>query len=315
MDRREAIAKATTDTSVATGGLLNPSQSTRFIEVLKDSSDFSRNIRVEPVDTPDGELNKIATGSRIIRAAQENADDGYRAQPSFPTVDYDTTKIRLPWEVTEEVYEENIEKRQLEDRLMNLMGTQFGLDLDDLDINGDTAAGAGPDQAFLQIHDGILKLIDNDAAVHDVDGSTINGGALAKDHFFAGIAAMPDKFINAGGLRWLMAPSKVYQWYEYLTERATGAGDAALTGTGPAADAPLKIPFLPLTFWPADRIVLANPKNFMRTVFRQIKRRRVTPDTDWELATRDKTGYIFFMREGITYEDGDAIVNIHTLDA
>lgn len=313
MDRRQAIAKATTTTSVASGGLLSPSQSSRFIEVLKDSSDFSKSIRIEPVSTPDGELNKVATGQRIIRAATENADDGYRAQPSFPTVDYDTTKIRLPFEVTEEVYEENIEKRQLEDRLVNLMGTQFGLDLDDLDINGDTADVSG-DAAFLTIHDGVLVLIDGDSDVHDVDGAAINSGSLSKAHFFAGIAAMPNKFINAGGLRWLCSPTKVYQWYEYLSDRVTSGGDAALVGQGAAAQGPLAIPFLPLTFWPDDRIVLANPKNFMRTVFRQIKRRRVTPDTDWELATRDKTGYIFFMREGITYEDGDGIVNIHDLD-
>jgi hypothetical protein len=325
MNRRQAIAKATTDTTVAADGLLNPSQSSRFIQVAKDSSAFGQAIRTEPVGTPTGELNKLATAARLSRKAVENADDGYRAQPTFPTVPYTTVKIRLPFEVTEEVYEENIEKEALEAKLVNQFATQLGLDLDDSDINGDTAAGAGPDQAFLQIKDGLTKKIDADAAVHDVDGSAINAGALALDHFFAAVGAMPDKYVNGGNLAWFMSPSKALAWIESLTDRTTGAGDAAIGGGGSLAGNPLGIPIVGssndvgsglagIPFWPDNRIVLANPKNFIRTIFRQIKRRRVTGETDWELATRDKRGYIFFVREGIVIEESDAVVNVHTLD-
>jgi HK97 family phage major capsid protein len=321
MNRRQAIAKATTTTTVASGALLTPEQSRRFREVIKESSSFGKAIRQEPVGTPSGTINKLATSSRIIRAAQENADDGYRAEPTFPDVPYDTTKIRLPFEVTEEVFEENIEKEALEAKLVNSFATQMGLDLDDLDINGDTAAGAGPDQAFLQIHDGLLKLIDGDAAVHDVDGSAINGGALSLAHFFAAIREMPNKYRNLGNLRWFMSPLKASQWVEALTERATAAGDTAIGGSGTLATSPLGVPILGaddgtagISFWPDDRIVLADPRNIVRSIFRPIKRRRVTGDTDWELATRDKRGYIFFIREGISIEESDAVVNVHTLD-
>jgi len=322
MNRRQAIAKATTDTAVAADGLLLPSQSSRFIQVAKDSSAFGQTIRTETVGTPTGELNKLATNSRIIRKAVENADDGYRAEPDFPTVPFATVKIRLPFEVTEEVYEENIEKEALEAKLVNQFATQMGLDLDDSDINGDTAAGAGPDQAFLQIKDGLVKQIDADATVHDIDGSTINSGELDLAHFFAAVAAMPDKYVNGGNLSWFMSPSKALAWIEALTSRATGAGDAAIGGGGSLAGSPLGIPIVGsggsglagIPFWPDNRIVLAPAKNFVRVLFRQIKRRRVTGETDWELATRDKRGYIFFVREGALIEDGDAVVNVHTLD-
>lgn len=311
MDRREAIAKATTTTSVASGGLLTPSQSKKFIETIKESSDFGKAIRTEMVSTPDGELNKLATGSRLLRKANENADDGYRASPTFPTVEYATVKKWLPFEVTEEVFEENIEKEALEAKLLAQFGAQFALDLDDLDVNGDTGSG----DAFISIQDGILEQIDNDAAVHDIDGSTIDSGVIGIGHFLAAIRAMPNKYVSKGNLAWIGSPAKRYQWIEGLTERATGAGDLALGGEGPLAKAPLGIPFLEVPFMPDTRLILSNPKNFIRAIFRDIQRKRVTGETDWELATRDKRGYVFFIREGILYEEGDAIVNVHTLDA
>lgn len=314
MDRRAAIAKATTTTTVASGGLLNDSQSARFLELVKDSSNFGTEIRQEPVGTVAGEINRFGTSARIIRAAAENADDGYRAEPTFPTVPYTTTKIRLPFEVTEDTYESNIEKEALETRLVTSFATQMGLDLDDLDVNGDTAAGAGPDQAFLQIHDGLLKLAANVVGVHRIDGSTINGGALSLAHFFAGKRALPNKHRARGSLRWLMSPGKAIDWVESLTARATSAGDSAIGGGGTLATNPLGIEIMEVPFFPDDRIMLTNPKNLVRTIFRQIRRRRVTGDTDWELATRDKRGYIFFIRSGFVIEDPDALVDIHTLD-
>lgn len=317
MDRREAIAKATTTTSVAAGGLLNPSQSSKFLETVKESSTFGKAIRTETVPTPTGELNKLATASRLLRASHENTDDGYRAQPTFPTVAYETVEKWLPFEVTEQTFEENIEKEALEAKLLKQFGAQFALDLDDLDINGDTGSG----NAFIQIQDGVIEQIDNDAAVHDVDGSAINGGALALAHFFAAKRAIPNKYINGGNLRWFMSPLKASEWVEALTARATAAGDTAIGGTSPLATAPLGIPILGtedgnpgLSFWPDTRVVLANPKNFIRAIFRDIIRQRVTGETDWELATRRKRGYVFHIREGVLIEEGDAVVNLHTMD-
>lgn len=305
MNRAEAIArlaKATITTTVGANGLLNPTQSRAFLEVAQDQSDFGQAIRTEYVDTPTGEMNKLATGSRILRAAVENADDGYRVEPTFPTISYSTVKMRLPFEVTEDEYEQNIEKRGLEEKLVRRFGNQLGLDLDDLDINGDTAAGAGPDQAFLQLHNGLVKLITADAAVH----KTAVGGALVLANLFTAVRSVPNKYRN-GNLRWLMSPNRHISWVETLTSRNTAAGDAAIGGSSGPGNSPLGIPVLEVPFLPDNLILLTNPKNLIRVLFNQVKRYRVGPDTDWELATRDKNGYIFFVHEGFLYEESDAI--------
>lgn len=315
ISRREAIAKATTDTTVAAGGLLDPGQSRAFLEVVQESSDFGRQIRTENVGTVSGEINKLNTSSRLIRSAPENTDDGYRVEPTFPTVPYSTVKIRLPFEVTEDVYQQNIEREQLERRLVTRFGRQMGLDLDDLNVNGDTAAGAGPDQAFLQIDDGLLKRLAT--APHRVDGSTINTGNLSIAHFFATYKALPNKHRqDRGALRWLMSPNRAVDWVETLTERATSAGDAAIGSVeGGPGQRPLGTPILEVPFFPDDRIVLTQARNLVRIMFDQVRRRRVTGDTDWELATRDKRGYIFFVRQDFILEDDDALVDLHSLAA
>jgi len=319
MDRSEylaALAKATITTTVGTDGLLNPTQSRAFLEIAQDSSTFGSTIRTEFVDTPSGEINKLNTGKRLLRAAVENADDGYRVEPTFPTLAYDTVKMRLPFEVTNDELEQNIEKRALEDRLVRRFGNQLGLDLDDLDINGDTGAGAGPDQAFLQLHDGLLIWLETNTSgdVNRVDASTINSGAIDKAHFFAGARAMPQVYRSERN-RWFMSPNKHLEWIEGLTDRITAAGDAALGGSSGPGNSPLSYPIIEVPFFPDDRIIYADPQVFVRIFYTQVKRYFVGPQTDWELATRDKNGYIFFVRQGFYVAEDAAVVDLYDFDA
>jgi hypothetical protein len=331
MTRREALAKATITTTDAAAGLLDPSQARAFIRTIKDSDPFGMAIRQEIRGTSSGEIDKIATGSRIIRAATENADDGYRAGATFATVPYQTTKVRLPWEVTEDVFHENIEGQELEATLTAEMTQQFGNDLSDLDINGDTAA-VGGDAAFLNIDDGLLKQIAAaNVAGRNIDGSAINAGALSKAHFFEGLYALPNKYRARGGLRWFMSPNRAVSWWEHLSDRNTAAGDQLLTGAGGSGDlqsaarGPLGVPILGgrsedgtftagIPQWPDSVIVLAQPRNFVRVVSWQVRKRKVTGETDMELAARDKRFYVFFIKRDIVVEEMDAVVRIHTLD-
>jgi len=311
MDRRTALAKATIDRTVASAGLLPPGVARKFLQVMKEKSPWGKAISMEVVGEPEGTINKITSGSRLIRAAAENSDDGYRAQVTFPTVPYATKKLRLPWEVTEDVFQENLEGQGLESTIVDEMTTQFGLDLDDLEVNGDTADVSG-DAAFLTINNGVLKLAAEGAGIHRVDASTINGGEIDKAHFFAMVMAMPNKF-RAGAQFW-MSPNRKISWLEAMTERVTAAGDAVIAG-GPAFDNPLGIQINEIPFFPDTRILYTAPANLLRVVSWQIRKKRVTGDTDWELATRDKRGYIYFLKSDFIIRENDAVVDLHKLDA
>jgi len=315
MNRREALAKATITTTTASAGLLDASQGNKFIRKLKDTTSLAQAMRQEVRTTSAGEINKIATGSRIIRGATENADDGYRAGATFATVPYTTKKIRLPWEVTEDVFHENIEGSGLEATITSEMTDQFALDMEDLEVNGDEDDVSG-DAAFLAINDGIVKQV-VDAAVsgRNIDGSTIDSGVFGKGHMFAMLDAMPNTYLNSGNLRWIIAPSRKYQWWESLTALETGAGDAALAGQSGLANAPLGIPFLEVASWPENTIFLADPRNFVRVISWEVRKRKVTGETDASLAALDKRFYIYFIKHDVIVEETDAVVRVHTLDA
>jgi HK97 family phage major capsid protein len=320
MDRRQALAalqKATIDTTVAADALLDPERSNRFVRQIKENGVLLQAMRLERRTASSGSIDKIATGRRIIRRATENADDGYRAGVGFAAVGYQTVKLRLPWEVTEDVFHENIEGAGFEATIVDQMTEQFALDLEDLAINGDTAAGAGADQAFLTINDGILKqLATAPVAGRTIDGSTINGGAIAKDHFFEALYAMPNVYRNSGRLRWMMSPARAISWWESLTARTTAAGDALLNSRADQAGArgPLGIPIMEIPAMPDSSIVFGDPQNFVQVVTWDIRRRKVTGETDMELAAKDKRFYVFFLKNDVIIEEKDAIVVVNGLD-
>jgi HK97 family phage major capsid protein len=316
VSRRAAIQKATTDTTVASGGLLNDSQSRAFVEVLREEAQLGDVIRTEGRGTVEGEINKISTATRLLRKKVENADDGYRAAPTFPTVPYAAKGVKLPVEVTEEVFHRNIEGEGLEAKLLRQMVAQMAADLEDLNINGDEGSG----DPFLSIDDGLLDKASTNASgdYNRIDGSTINAGAFEKAHLFAAQAALPNKYRRGGNNApvWLMSPTKYGQYQEYLSDRATGAGDAALTGApGAATLSPLGYEVVQVPSMPDTRVILTLKGNLVRVVTWNIRRRRVTGETDWELATRDKRGYIWFLEQDFIVETDEAVVDVHTLDA
>ena len=328
MDRRQALSalqKSTITTEV--GGQLDPEQSKTFIQEVQDRSSFGSAIRLERRTAEKGKIERMGNGSRLMRGKEENADDGYRAGISTSEAEYQTSKLWLPFEVTEDFFHENIEGEAAEAKIIARMTSQFGLDLDDLNINGDETS----EDAFISLDNGLLKLLATEATganrvdatkVKDAEGTELRG-AMDKALFFAAKYAMPDKYVNSGRLRWFMSPNRWTSWIEYLTNRATGAGDDALMAkalfplgippfVGAASDEnPTPMPGVP--FFPDDRIVLADPQNFVRVVNWDVRSKRVTGETDWELATRDKRGYVFFIKPDFVIDQGEAVVDLHGL--
>lgn len=312
MDRREALAKAAVLASNSAGALLDRDRASAFIWALKDADPFGQAIRLEPRTEDTGIIDKASTAARIIRGAPENSDDGYRAGAAFATVPYTAVKVRLPWEVSEDFYHGNIAREGFEDQMTAQMTEQFGLDLTDLDLNGDTA-DVGADAAFLNIDNGILKtLAAGGSGAVRINAALVDAGAPRKAIFFDALGAMPVKYRNSGRLRWICNPAVPLAYTEYLTDRATAAGDSAL---GNLAAGPLGIPWLQVPQMPANRMLLADPRNFVRVVTWDIRRRRVTGETDADLAARDKRFYIFFMKRDIIIEEAASVVDVYGLVA
>ena len=320
------IRKAAISTGSLTSGLLNPEQARKFIQQTFDATNLGGLIRHEQRTSKTGEIDKIGIASRIVRKKTENADDGYRAGVNTSQIEYATTAIRLPWEITEESLRENIEGQNLEKIITDLMTAQLGVDLEDLYLNGNEGTGTakafsttetykagdtvtynGSVYEFQKAH-AAGAWNDSDAReigeAGDVDFLKINDGWLKQigngghvldvsnqsdmslDMFYKALGSIPNKY-NNGKLRWLMSPKRAQEWELFLLNKVVNAGGAVPESV---YNSPARIPTVECPSLSDDRILLTYPKNLIVVNTYDVKIRKTTEGK--EAIMQDKRFYV-----------------------
>ncbi|MGE8079030.1 major capsid protein [Peribacillus loiseleuriae] len=302
MPTNQQIMKTITTGSISSG-LLNPEQAQKFIQQTFEATALGGLIRKEMRRAKTGEIDKIGIDSRILRKKTENTDDGHRQKPKFDKVEYATTAVRLPWEITEESLRENIEGQGLEDIVTKLMTTQLGIDLEDLYINGNEATPSDDeDYDFLKINNGWLKQLQSGS--HVEDRSAKDAGAISLNVFYDALSQMPDKY-NDGTLRWLMAPSMKQKWEHYLLNENIKNGGGLSESI---LNAPASIPSVGIPRMPKDKIMLVNPQNLTVVNSYDVKIRKTVEGK--EAIMQDKRFYVVHLDFDPIIEEKDAAVLI-----
>lgn len=203
--QEEILAKADeVTTSVvgnASGGLLKPEQSNRFIDFVVDQSNLMRNARVIRMRTPQMEIDKLSIGTRLLAKATEATDTGANAPVTFSKVSLSSVKLRLDWELSTESLEDNIEGASLEDHIAQVMARQTANDMDDLLINGNTSSG----NALLKALDGFVKLALGSGVTVDEGGNNVSRATYDRI-----LRNMPTKYLQKRNeLRFFSGPGLV----------------------------------------------------------------------------------------------------------
>lgn len=298
MDTNTIIRKAATvETGSLSSGLLNPEQARKFIQQTFDATNLGGLVRHEIRTAKTGEIDKIGIARRIVRKKTENQDDGYRAGVKTSQIEYATTAVRLPWEITEETLRENIEGQNFEQIVTDLMTTQLGVDMEDLYLNGDedTESDAA-DYDFLKINDGWIKQLKNGAHVKDASSES----DMSLDLFYDTLQQLPNKY-NNGKLRWLMSPHRAQEWELFLLNKVITQGGAVPDSI---YTAPAKIPTVECPSLDDATIILTDPRNLIVVNTYGVKIRKTVEGK--EAIMQDKRFYV-------THLDYDPI--IEELDA
>lgn len=289
---RAIIRKAAIETGSLSSGLLNPEQARKFIQQTFEATNLNSLIRHEMRTAKTGEIDKIGIARRILRKKTENHDDGYRAGVETSQIEYATTAVRLPWEITEETLRENIEGQNLEQIITDLMTTQLGIDLEDLYLNGDEATeSTDPDYDFLKINDGWIKQISNGGHVYDASSES----SMSLDLFYKTLKTLPNKY-NNGKLRWLMSPHRAQEWELFLLNKVVNAGGAVPESV---YNSPARIPVVECPSLDDGTIILTDPKNLVVVNTYSVKIRKTTEGK--EAIMMDKRFYV-------THLDYDPII-------
>lgn len=300
----DIIRKAAIETTALTSGLLNPEQAKKFIQQTFEATNLGGLVRHEMRTAKTGEVDKIGIGRRILRKKTENTDDGYRADVQTSQIEYATTAVRLPWEITEETLRENIEGQNFEQIVTNLMTTQLGIDLEDLYLNGDEdTAASDPDHDFLYINDGWIKQISNGGHVYDASSET----SMSLDLFYKTLAQIPNKY-NNGKLRWLMSPRRAQEWELFLLNKVIGAGGAVPESV---YSSPARIPAVECPSLDDGTIILTDPKNLIVVNTYSVQIRKTTEGK--EAIMMDKRFYVTHLDYDPIIEELDATAIIKGL--
>ena len=295
---RSIVSKVSAiETSVVTSGLLQPYQAKKFLQQTFDATPLMKAIRHETRAEKSGEIDKIGIGRRKLRAKIENVDDGYRVKPEFGSVHYETTAVRMPWEITEETIRQNIEGEHFEEVVTDLMTNQVGVDSEDLLINGDEdTPSTDPDYDFLKLNNGIKKIISNNGHIIDVSGAD----DMEMEMFYKAIAAVPNRF-NNGRLRWLMSPTRAQQWELFLLNKVINNG-----GVVPESlyKSPVSIPSMEVPNLSNDVVILVDPMNIINVNTYTVKIRKDAISKD--AIMQDKRFYVIHFDFDALIEETDA---------
>lgn len=270
MDNKTILQKA--DLALAdllsSGGLLQPAQSAKFIRILIDESRIMKMATVTPMRSPKQLIEKIKFGSRILRPGQEATAlaEADRGKPNLGKVELDAKLFKAEVRLDNEVLEDSIERGELRQTIMQLMGERIAVDMDELLVRGDTASG----DAYLATMDGMLKSATSNLV--NAGGDSLHKGIL-RDM----LKVMPSPFLrNKASMRYLTSVDAELDYRDSIADRATAAGDDALKNAAPVGYS--GIPLVDVPLFPENlgggsnetNVLLTDPKNVNVGIWRQI---------------------------------------------
>lgn len=229
---------------LATAGRLNDEQTDRFIRKLMDSPTMLNSVRTISMNAPQRKVNKLGFGTRMLRpgvagtalVANGSGTPGItdRYKPTLEQVVVDTDEVIAQINLPYDVIEDNIESGNvngapsasaggMHQTIVDMMAERFAVDAEELGMKGDTGSG----DAYLALTDGWLKRCNSNVV-------NAAGATISKDILKLGVKAMPDRFLRdrTNMAQWLSVDNETELRDQY-SNRQTGAGDAALTGTSP----------------------------------------------------------------------------------
>ena len=249
---RKAVITAGAD--LASAGKLNDAQADKFIDYVVDETKLGQFTRVVRFRNENLDIDKIGVGSRAAMPKAEAKDPGLRRGVTHSKVTLTPKTIMIPWELSDEYLEHNIEGASAEDTVMRLFGRRTANDVEQLHIGGHAtpAPVVAQDEIVpggasnLYVPDTFLGLLDGIGPQADAGNVYDAAGAGISARVWSGLLnSLPTKFLRDRSKLVMLCSTQTEQlWRERMSTRATGGGDAALNSAEPLR--PFGVPLIDL---------------------------------------------------------------------
>ncbi|MFC1709484.1 hypothetical protein ACFL2J_05490 [Candidatus Omnitrophota bacterium] len=153
----QILEKAFTSADLATGGLLEPTQSAKFVQGIIDNSVVIKECRREPMKGDKKQIDKITYGSDILQIPPAvGTAPTVTSKPVTSKVILDAKEVIVAIDLGYDSLEDSIEGQGLYNTILQLTQKEVAKELDILLLEGDAAGGTG---TYLDILDGIFKQV------------------------------------------------------------------------------------------------------------------------------------------------------------
>jgi hypothetical protein len=253
----------------AGGGILLPAQAQKFMRLLIKQSVLMQMATVVPMPAPKYQVSKIKFGSRILRPGKEGIAlaQNERARPDLSFLELDAQLFKAEVHLSDEVLDDNIERGELRQTILEMIAEAAGRDMEEIVINGDKTS-ADP---FLAVLDGVVK----QSTSHVVDAA---GGPLTKNILRDLLKSLPNEYLrDKKAMSYLTSVDADLEYRNTLAERATVGGDKFLEDDTPVLYS--GVPVVPVPLFPDNLgagnnqtvALLCNAKNVHVGIWRQIR--------------------------------------------
>jgi hypothetical protein len=183
----QILEKAFDSGDLATGGLLEPEQSAKFVQGIIDNSIIINEARRVPMKGPQKQIDKITYGSDILQAPPAvGTAITTLTEPVTSKVNLISKEIVMAMDLGYDVMEDSIEGQGLFNTILELTNKEVARELDILVLHGDSAGATGTD---LDILDGVFKQITTNTSDH-------TGATLSPDELFKALKVLPSKYYD-----------------------------------------------------------------------------------------------------------------------
>lgn len=268
---------------LVTGGALQPEMRARFYRVAMKESKLFGMIRTEEMNAPEMRLDKLIAPETVFQPGTEGVvlPDAARSKLGTDSINMVTHELVAEAQWSYNIVEDNIERNNWGNLVVDTIGKVARLNWEDLLINGDKSIvvpAYDPNDAasirawkrarLLKSNDGLLARVNSN--VVDAGGQRLHAGLLKSS-----VQTMEEQFRD-GAMRFFTSSNAVSDYWESIASRQTALGDQAFQSTGEAPFQGRRV--TPLMFWPgtlgvdADRTsaVLIDPKNIVWGVQRDM---------------------------------------------
>lgn len=277
LDNLTRLAKADFQTGdlVASGGFLTEEQAAKFIIIMIQQSKLFQLVTIDAMTRPKKLLENMRFNDQVLYGGNEGQalPEAQRSAPNLGKNELSVELFKGEVPVSDEVFEDNIEKEALRDTLRDNLARAVRRDLEKAFLNGDTASA----DSLLGKVDGVRKLTTSNTVVA---GGVPISNTILNDM----LKTMPNEFLDErNALRFITSVNAQQDLRNAYASRGTDLGDANLTGAAPINFSGVGIEAIPLM--PENlgggtnetEIILVDPKNVHFGILRNIK---IEPDRD-----------------------------------